>query len=172
MAKIRFILIGLLSLLFLVNTCSAAVDLTVTPVNGDTVAPGGTISYYVNVSATEDLGGLPQRENLSIEESTKQSGWSYVFNPETLILENKGDLNTSILTITVPANATIGETYHHVLLGDGYQTFDDVSGPLYINVENDESGFNTHIQVPEFPSVAVPVVAILGIIAVIGRRKE
>jgi len=31
---------------------------------------------------------------------------------------------------------------------------------------------NNNAQVPEFPSVALPVVAVLGIIAIIGRRKE
>jgi uncharacterized membrane protein len=163
-------LFGLLGLLLLANTCSAAVELTVTPVNNDSVVPGGTISYYVNLSATEDLGG-DQTEYLSINESTKQPGWSYLFNSGTLILKDAGDLKTSILTISVPDDVTPG-TYYHVVVATGYMIIDgDI--PFEIMVEEDTSGFNTDVNsIPEFPSIALPAVAVLGLVFVFGRKKE
>ena len=30
---------------------------------------------------------------------------------------------------------------------------------------------NTNVTIPEFPSVAVPVAAVLGLVAIFGRRK-
>ena len=162
MLRIKNLGFGILVLLLMVNTCSAAVELTVTPVNGNTVAPGGTISYYVNISSTED-----QTEKLEINTSDKLPDWDYDFNPDTLTLTSQGDLNTSILTITVPSTAAIGN-YYHVLIAFGYIDYEGIE----ILVGKDESGFNTNVQVPEFPTVVVPMVAILGLVAIIGRRKE
>lgn len=167
MVKIGF-LFGFLGLLLLVNTCSAAAELSVTPVTNETVAPGGTVYYYVNLSTTTDLGGN-QSEYLYIRADTKQSGWSYVFAPDTLVLKNAGDLKTSLLAITVPSDATNG-TYYQVVVADGYA---DIADGVTIQVESDESGFNTDVSnIPEFPTIALPVAAILGLVAVFGRKKE
>ncbi|HOW13550.1 PEF-CTERM sorting domain-containing protein [Methanosarcina sp.] len=163
MVKIGF-LFGLLSLLLLANTCSAAVELTVTPVEDENVTAGGTISYLVTVNATEDPG-FPQIERFSIQ--NPQPNWSYIFNPEELTLEKQGDLKTSTLNITVPEYAEVGKTYH-VVIADGYN-YEDLS----FTIEHDESGINPNVQqVPEFPSIALPVAAVLGLVIVFGRKKE
>lgn len=165
--KIGF-LFGLLSLLLLANTCSAAADLTVTPVSDNIVEPGGTVYYYVNLSTTTDLGGN-QTEYLSIRTDTKQSGWSYLFDPEKLILKNAGDSKTSILAITVPDTAT-EKTYYHVVVADGYL---EIADNITIQVEHDESGINPDVNnIPEFPSIALPVAAVLGLVFAFGRKKE
>jgi hypothetical protein len=173
MLNLRASIIGIFGLLLLVNICSADVDLTITPVNGNSVAPGGTISYYVNVN-TNDLGDLLQKEIFFIREDTKQSGWEYTFDPASLLLTGIGETRT-LLTIKVPSNTEPG-SYQHILSADGLAIFGGedptIQEPIEILVESDETAFNTDVQIPEFPSVAVPVIAILGLVTIFGRRKS
>jgi hypothetical protein len=173
MLNLRVGIIGIFALLLLVSTCSAEVDLTVSPVNGNSVAPGGTISYYLIVQAN-DLGDVLQKEVFFISDDTKQSGWEYTFDPNNLILTGIGE-SRSLLTVKVPDNAEPG-TYQHILLADGFAVFGGedptIAEPIEIWVENDETSFNTEVQIPEFPSVVLPVAAVLGLVAILGRRKS
>jgi hypothetical protein len=80
-----------------------------------------------------------------------------------------------LLTIKDPKNAKLGN-YQHILLADGFAIFGGedptLEEPLEILVESDEKSFNTDVQIPEFPTVAVPVLAVLGLVTIFGRRKS
>jgi hypothetical protein len=167
LVKIRFLLIGLLSLLFLANTC-AAVQFDISPKNIN-AHPGETVRYNLTVQFSpydnsEEL--YPYKETFSIV--NKYANWDYLFSKNDLILDKGSTSNTSVLSITVPLNASLG-TYNHQINVASY-----VNGSW--NVVEDESiniTVNTNIQqVPEFPSIALPVAAVLGLVAIFGRRKE
>lgn len=168
MAKIKFILIGLLSLLFLVNTCSAMVDFTI-PEGTKYAHPGDNISYDLDVSLEQpidDSVSYPITEEFSVDPIRQD--WGYSFSQDKVTLDPSNLSASSILYVKVPDNALPGEYSDTV-----YATGTDSSGNQYANpIEVTFSVINTNVSVPEFPSVAVPVVAVLGLVAIIGRRKE
>jgi|SRR5665647_2011072 len=165
MAKIGFLFVCLLSLLFLVNTC-AAVDFHVSP--GTKVAhPGETVSYDLSASLTsdDDPAYYPMTEIFSIDQPIQY--WTYSFSKNSVELNDLSTTNSSVLQITVPSNATSG-TYTHSVNATCYDSEGiQVDVPTQIDVRV----VNTDVQIPEFPSVALPVAAVLGIVAIFGRRK-
>jgi len=171
MVKVGLLFAGLLSLLLLVNTCSAAVELDVADGTKE-AAPGATVSYNLVVALEEPIDetvDYPITEEFSIDPI--REGWTYSFSKDSVILDNlTRTTNTSVLEITVPLNATIGETYSHTVNATGYDSFGIEYG---IPLELDVFVVNTDVNnIPEFPTVALPMVAILGLVAIIGRRKE
>ena len=169
MVKIRFLCIGLLILLSLVNTCSAAVELQ-TPDETKQASPGGTVSYNLVVSLEEPIDStldFPITEVFSVD--PVREGWGYSFTKESVTLDSSSPTNSSILQITVPSNAVAGTTYSHTIIATGYDSFGQEYG---IPLELDVFVVNTDVQVPEFPTLALPMVSILGLVAIIGYRKE
>ncbi|MEL7664285.1 MAG: PEF-CTERM sorting domain-containing protein [Methanosarcina mazei] len=168
MAKIRFILVGLLSLLILINTCSAAVEFTI-PQATKYVTPGSTVSYDLDVSLGQnpDLTvPYPITEEFSID--PMREGWSYSFSKDNIELDLSNPTASSIISITVPSNAAPG-SYSHTVYATGY---DSIGRQYNFATELAYSVINTDVQIPEFPTVALPMVAIIGLVAIIGRRKE
>jgi hypothetical protein len=167
MKKIGLLFVGLLSLLFLVNTCSA-VEFTI---DHDvlTAHPGDIVNYTMTVTASnEDLDFAPITETFAVNESVP--GWLYSFSNDMVILDNSSKTNTSILSITVPTTATPGKTYRHAINATGQ---DSIGRDYGIPTEVDVYVINTNVQqVPEFPSIALPVAAVLGLVAIFGRKKE
>lgn len=167
--KIGF-LFGLLCLLLLANTCSAAVELDVADEIKE-AAPGTTVSYDLVVALEEPIDetvDYPITEEFSIDPI--REGWVYSFSRDSVMLDLTRTTNTSVLEITVPANAIVGETYTHTVIATGYDSF----GKEYdIPLELDVYVINTDINnIPEFPSIALPVAAVLGLVFVFGRKKE
>jgi hypothetical protein len=168
-SKIRF-LFCLFGMLLLVNTCSAAVELNVADGTKE-AAPGSTVSYNLVVSLEDPIDvtiDYPITEEFSID--PMREGWSYSFSRDSVILDSSSTTNTSVLYITVPVDATVGETYSHTVIATGYDSFGkEINYPLDLDV----FVINTDVtNVPEFPSIALPVAAVLGLVAVFGRRKE
>lgn len=169
-SKIGVLFIGLLSFLLLINTCSAAVELNISE-GTQYVSPGETVNYTLIVSLEETIDETvfyPITEEFSIDPT--RDGWIYSFSKDNVILDNiSRTTNTSVLQIKVPSDASAG-LYSHTVYATGY---DSLSALIGIPVEVDFYVINTGVNnIPEFPSVAVPMVAILGIVAFIGRRKE
>lgn len=168
MAKIRLILVGLLSLLFLVNTCSA-VQFDVAP-DVKYANPGDTVNYGLTVNLTADELAypdlLPITEVFSVD--NERTNWVYSFSKNNVTIDTLNPSNSSVLSITVPQDATPGE-YRHNVSATGY----DQEGKTYgFPTSLDIYVVNTNVQVPEFPSIALPVAGVLGMIAIFGRRKE
>lgn len=169
MAKIGLLFVGLLSLLFLVNTCSAAVELQ-TLDETKQASPGETVSYDLVVSLETPIDytvDYPITEEFSIDPI--RTGWSYSFSSDSVTLDPSNPTSSSVLQITVPADAVPGTTYSHTVIATGYDSFGRL---INLPLEVDVFVVNTNVQVPEFPTVALPMVAVLGLVAIIGRRKE
>lgn len=176
MLKLKNVITATLALLLLVNTCSALVDISVAPVGGtNRVAPGGTISYELTatVGPTALSSDLPQTEIFYMDNSLTYPYWVYTFSSDQLTLNNPGESKSTILTIDVPANATAG-TYPHMVIVEGgkYAVFPwDPTNVQFIVLETDVAPFNVDLTIPEFSTVAVPMVAILGLLTIFGRRN-
>ncbi len=176
MVKIGF-LFGLLGLLLLANTCSAAgLTLSVVAENGTiSVEPGQSIRYIATVSDSEITGAdLAEDVRFSINRTHQDTylnpDWSYSFNPLEVRLENELDSKSSILTLEVPEDATPG-TYNHTVQVSALNEYDKMiegyTGRVTVNVINTDVN-----NIPEFPSIALPVAAVLGLVIVFGRKKE
>ncbi|MDI9394469.1 MAG: PEF-CTERM sorting domain-containing protein [Euryarchaeota archaeon] len=175
MVKIGFIF-GLLGLLLLANTC-AAVEFQVSP-DVKYAYPGETVTYVLTVSLTdEELEGnellpeedkyLPMTEEFSITDPLDD--WVFLFSKESVILTNISTTNTSVLSITVPQDANPGY-YKHNVTATGYDKgFKEIGEPTSLNIFVVNTNVN---EIPEFPSIALPVAAVLGLVFVFGRRKE
>jgi hypothetical protein len=161
MVRIKFLLVCLLGLLFLVNTCSAAVEFNIPQ---DTVYAyrGETVSFNLNVNLdpqSQVSGDII--ETFSIDQDGIP-GWGYHFSKNSVTLNNANPSDSSVLYITVPNDAAAGE-YEHTILATGDDgVVQEVS--MYV--------VNTNVSVPEFPSVAVPVAAVLGLMLIFGRKKD
>lgn len=152
--------------LTLANTASAAVLLDVPPEDGIKVAQGGMIRYIVNVTGEADLI-LPQDEDFSIEETDKQPGWTYTFDPESVTVTEPFQSKYSVLTIVVASDAPLG-IYQHTVIAEGYDEFGRLIG---IPVEVDTEVINTEV-IPEFTTIAIPVAAVLGLFMLMQRRRK
>lgn len=170
MIRIRKEILGIFAVMLLANISSAAVELTVTPMDGITVVQGETISYVATVTVTEPIDFPPQEEVFSIEDADKQPDWTYTFDPASVTLENVvGDSGSSTLTITVPIDAPTG-LYSHTVIATGYDAFGNMIG---VPTEVDIYIINTDVTpIPEFSTIAVPVVAVIGLLLLMRRRKE
>lgn len=172
MVKIGFIF-GLLGLLLLANTCSAAgLTLSVVAVNGTyDVTPGETISYIATVidKETFEAENVYFSINRTYQTDIWNPDWYYVFDPSTVRLEDANDSQSSKLTLQVPEDATPG-TYYHTVQASGRTDFEEmvnITGRATVHVINSDVN-----NIPEFPSIALPAAAVLGLVAIFRRRKE
>ncbi|MDI9395825.1 MAG: PEF-CTERM sorting domain-containing protein [Euryarchaeota archaeon] len=180
MVKIGFIF-GLLGLLLLANTCSAGLTLEVSAPDGISVVPGESISYVVTVFDDEIIdpeegGSNPWAEtvNLSINRTIKKDefdnpDWLYTFDPSKVRLESSTDSRSSMLTLQVPNDAKPGK-YSHNVEASAQTDFEqevNITGRVIVSVINTDVN-----EIPEFPTIALPVAAVLGLVFVFGRRKE
>jgi len=164
----RYILICLFSLISLVNICSATVEFTI-PQDTQYVQSGGIVNYDLDVSLGQnpDQTALyPITEEFSIDPVLP--GWSYSFSKTSVDLDLTHATDSSLLSFKVPSDAAPG-TYSHTVYATGY----DSLGRQY-NFATEVAFFviNTNVSVPEFPSVAVPVATILGMIVIFRRGKS
>ncbi|KKG15007.1 hypothetical protein EO98_16710 [Methanosarcina sp. 2.H.T.1A.6] len=167
------VLFGLLGLLLLANTCSAAgLTLSVVAENGTiSVQPGQSISYIATVSDDELIE--PEDVQFSINRTNQEPNWNpdwnYKFNPSKVRLESQTESKSSILTFDVPEGTTPGVYYHTIQINasSDFEQSVGIKGRITVNV------INTNVNnIPEFPSIALPAVAVLGLVAIIGRKKE
>jgi hypothetical protein len=169
MLSLRAGIVGILSILLLVNTCSAGFLLSVNPVDTKFVNPGESISYRATVSDDEMDGSLPEDVKFSVRDTDKRTGWIYTFDYPELTLTSPGESKSSVLTMTVPADESPG-IYYHTVETSVWNTIDYEIGEAGIT---QVYVINTDVtNVPEFPTVAVPMLAILGLVTIFGRRKS
>lgn len=174
MVKIKNLFFGILILFLMVNTCSAGFSLLVSPVdNIYVVSPGESISYNVIVNDSELF--IPEDVTFSInrtfecpvwvEEDYWSPDWGYTFNPSTVTLETQTESKISILTLEVPADATPEHYYYHPVEAKVSNIFGGVIARVYV------TGTDVN-NIPEFPTIVVPVIAILGLVTMFGRRND
>jgi hypothetical protein len=168
MAKIGLLFTGLLSLLFMVNTCTA-VEFHVMDNLTKYANPGDTVSFNLSVNLTDqdkDPAFYPYTENFSIV--NPRLNWVYIFSANNITLDEDSTANTSVLYIQVPSGAS--GAYDHKINFKSYSSIFGAEAP-YLE-QNLTIIVNTNIQqVPEFPSIVLPVAAVLGLIAIFGRKN-
>ncbi len=177
MLKIKNLGFGILVLLLMVNTCSAEFSLLVSPVNTELVSPGESISYNVIVNDSDD-GEFIVTENVnlsinrtiecpsSIDEDYWSPDWEYIFNPSEVRIDLPGS-NFSVLTLEVPADVVPG-TYNHIVEAKVWNEYDTLEPSIIQTVV-----INTDVNnIPEFPTVALPMLAVFGLVAIFGKRKN
>jgi uncharacterized membrane protein len=170
--KIIGFFIGVLILLLLANTCSAGLSLSVIPEDGTyDVTPGETISYIATVidNETSEAENVYFSINRTYQTATWNPNWDYVFDPSTVRLADANDFKSSKLTLQIPANATPA-TYYHTVQASATTDFEEeikITGRATVHVVPSDV-----TNVPEFPSIALPVAAVLGLVFVFGHKKE
>jgi uncharacterized membrane protein len=147
-------------LLLMVGTAAAGISMDVKPIT-PTVGPGGTATYEVNISYFVQP---PPTEHVVLSIDNLIPGWTYTFNPNGFDI-NTGESKDSTLSITAPADAQPG-TYSHTITA----TATGQIGPIPI-VEIVTTEIETEL-IPEFSTIAVPVVAVIGLLLLMRRRKE
>ena len=128
--------------------------LDVTPVV-DKVLPGETASYKVTVTSY-----VNSEENVHLSITNPITGWTYSFSENDFDLpafENK----TVDMYITVAPDASPGEYYHDVK-AEGKVFGITVEETIYTDVLT--------TVIPEFPTIAVPVLIAFGIVFLMRRR--
>lgn len=172
MIKVRNTLAVFIGILMLASVCSATSYNVVAP-HGTNVVRGGTIDYMITVSDT----GMDEYFNFF---TAPISGWSHQFSPSVIFVPNQGSESTT-LTFTVPSTAELGTYDHRVYIG-GFDDPNNAPDPSTLpNLDMNNPGnyidlsmqvVQTNVQIPEFPTVAVPVAAILGLLLIFGRKKK
>jgi len=156
----RILLAGIVFTLALVTIslvgASPGISLDITPIN-DKVLPGETASYEVKVTSQVSID---ETVHLSITDPI--SGWSYIFSENDFNLPAYGS-KTVEMFITVASDASPGDYYHDVK-AEGIPFFGiAVEKTVYTNVLT--------TVIPEFSTIAIPVVAILGLVFLFNRKK-
>ena len=137
--------------------------MSVNPIDAE-VLPGETATYNITVrsiSAPSD----PQ-ENVTLAVEDPKPGWTYSFDPEEFVI-NATETKYSILSITVPADAAIGDYYHKInatVYASGYERLGSTSRTAYTGVKT--------TAIPEFPVMAIPIAIVLAIAFLMFRRRE
>lgn len=171
--KLALLFIGLLCM---AGPCLAMVELEVSPQSIDIYA-GETANFTITVSLNEsDIpeGIDPYPITTIFSVNSPISGWDYSFSNGSVMLDSSITSNSSVLKISVPQNATEG-FYTHTVNATSY---DAIGAPYGIISEIDIYVINTNVetptngQIPEFPTIALPMLAVLGVVAVFGKRNK
>ena len=170
MIKVRNALIVLIGILMLTNVCSA-ITYNVEAPNGISAAPGGSVEYTITVGDTGLVSnaGLPIDERFDFSaypENVLSPDWSYNFKPQYIIVPSSGSSST-VLTIGVPLGTEAGTYQHHIVMQG---SIDDPELAEFADLTMEV--VQTDVSIPEFPTVAVPVLAVLGLVTIFGRRKS
>ena len=155
----KILLAGIVFALALVTAslveASPGISLDITPVN-DTVLPGETASYEVNVTSQVDM-----EETVHLSITNPISGWNYTFSENDFNLPAHAS-KTVDMYITVASDASPGDYYHDVR-AEGKFLGVPVEDTVYTNVLT--------TVIPEFTTIAIPAAAIFVLLFVLRRKR-
>jgi len=155
----KILLAGIVFALALVTAslveANPGISLDITPIN-DTVLPGETASYEVNVTSQVNWD---ETVHLSITDPI--SGWSYTFSENDFNLSAYGS-KTVDMFITVASDASPGD-YHHDVKAEGKVFGVTMEETVYTNVLT--------TVIPEFSTIAIPAAAIFVLLFVLRRKR-
>lgn len=177
--KIKFGLLLLVSLIT-INIASAnpGFNVVVTPMT-NMVTPGGTATFSLTLTAMDTLTVEEFADLSVIDSSGNPIGWVTTFGNDNFLIGPYGTANaekTVSLAIDVPAGTTVGD-YILKVKGDGYLPDYTVDPPiqdtLLGSIESSEFPITVTVTaIPEFPTIAMPIISVLGLVFLISRRKE
>ena len=155
----KILLAGIVFALALVTAslveANPGISLDITPIN-DTVLPGETASYEVNVTSQVNWD-----ETVHLSITNPISGWSYTFSENDFNLPASGS-KTVDMFITVASDASPGDYYHDVK-AEGKAFGITVEDTVYTNVLT--------TVIPEFTTIAIPAAAIFVLFFVLRRKR-
>ncbi|WP_292465022.1 PEF-CTERM sorting domain-containing protein [Methanolobus sp.] len=167
----RLIIVALMALIAMIGTASAYTpdvwdaagegpigDLKLSP--GDTVV----LSYRMqSISSVEYGMVLNYTQQVSVVSGGGSESDIVITTPENVTVpEASTYTDVGAITISIAANAPAG-TIYRVSIG---------AGPVTIESEVDSASRYVNTEIPEFPTIALPVAAILGLAFFMQRRKE
>ncbi len=158
------------------------IQVTIDPLSIDAQSDT-TVNYVVKITNEDDFY---DKTITSLDMPVTQPGWIYSIDPPSTntIPAGAGNFITTTLHITVPSGTTSNIYYSHRI--NAVAEFELYPGclsetgdtSLCILTENDPEDFNTHViegaqntEIPEFPSIALPVVGTIGLLFIMRRRK-
>ena len=155
----KILLAGIVFALALVTAslveANPGISLDITPIN-DTVLPGETASYEVNVTSQVNWN-----ETVHLSITNPISGWNYTFSENDFNLPAHAS-KTVDMYITVASDASPGDYYHDVR-AEGKAFGITVEDTVYTNVLT--------TVIPEFTTIAIPAAAIFVLLFVLRRKR-
>ena len=156
------IIISILVMLCAVTSASAdPLSVDVIPVD-DTVMPDEVATYKVNLIN----GGTVTETLTDLHPSNGPSDFDYVFS-ETTGSVLPGETKQVDLTVTVPAGKPAG-TYTFDVNADWNKPL----GPFTISGTGNYLDVVLNVTIPEFPTVALPMLSVIGLLFVFNRRRD
>ena len=156
------IVISLLIMLCTVTSASAdPLSVDVISVD-DNVLAGEVATYKVNLIN----GGTVTETLTDLYPSNGPSDFDYVFS-ETTGSVLPGETKQVDLTVTVPAGKPAG-TYTF----DVNANWDKPLGPFTISGTGNYLDVVLNVEIPEFPTIALPVLSVIGLLLVFERRRD
>jgi len=179
-----YLIFALVGILPYIGAATPGIIITLDPLSKSTQS-GTAVDYQViiiNDDGILDVDGNCIDEcwdktitSLSMIET--QPGWDYVIDSLVTnhIPPGKGNRITTTLHIT-PLGAT-PDTYNHKIEVISDSTLYDQDGNAVVSLsgDSDYEEFATIIEgtpIPEFPTIALPIVSVLGLMLLISRRKS
>lgn len=170
--------IGLLLLVSLItiNTASANPGFYVDVKTGSsTVNPGGTATYVVTLTAMSTLTEDEFTDLSVIDSHGDPISWTTRFSENLFLIGPSSTEKTVTLEVNVPPGTPVGD-YLLKVKGDGYlPDLEDPTKPDMFLGSIESSEFPiivTVTEIPEFPTIALPLISALGIVLLVSRRKE
>lgn len=145
-------------ILLSVGIASAGIVVNVEPGSLDAVR-GETVVYEIKTDSISDID-----EHVVLSVRNPVPGWGYVFDTPAFDIAPGASFTTN-LHVKVPATESPG-TYSSDVLGTasapGFEDF--VTGDSFFT-------FITTVSIPEFTSIAIPVISVIGLVFIFGRNK-
>jgi len=160
-ARATFVLLLIVGI-GMVGTAAAdpGITMEVTPIDNE-VLPGETATYEVNITYF-----MPSPSTEHVVLSIDNPIWDYTFDPAEFDI-NTGESRYSTLSIDVPSDALPG-TYTHIVNATATGVLIPI--PPVIITEGVTTTVETAV-IPEFSTIAIPVVVILVLVFLFNRRK-
>jgi len=170
--------IGLLLIVSLIaiGTASAnpGFNVVVTPTT-DTVMPGETARYSVTVIAITTLTEEEFVDLSVIDLFGNPISWDTRFSENLFTIGPYPSEKTVTLEIDVPPGTPVGE-YLQKVKGGGYlpDPLDPTQPDIFLGeIESSEFPITVTVtEIPEFSTIAVPVVAVIGLLLLMRRKKQ
>jgi hypothetical protein len=126
------------------------------------------------------MSALTEEEfaDLSVTVTDKEGkpvSWTTTFSDNLFLIGPYPSEKTISLEVTVPEGIPAGE-YQMKILGEGYlpDPFDSTIPDEFLgSIESSDFPITVTVtQIPEFPTIALPVISALGIVFLASRRRE
>jgi hypothetical protein len=169
--KFKFFLIFLVGILT-INTASAGFEIGITS-SANSVPPGGTAIFGVAVNPLTTLTETEYVELSVTDEDDNSLNWNHTFSNNMFPVGPYPAADTANLQIHVPPG-TPGGVYYLKIKGNGY--LPDPNDPnqpdLSFIAEDAVIPIYVDVQIPEFPTMAMPIISVLGLVFLMSRRKK